>query len=196
MNSRCCWTPWSSSTDVAARLLAEVDGYHLWQSSDLSTQFFDQCRRHLRLLIRMARTGHAPRSAELDFVRQVAIRRADELSPLHSLLPVTSRTFSSSSLLSDYSRRTSQTIRARVLKRWTSDDGDHHVVDTYLSHAESLPTPRACRPAALTPFVVRRDVLANHVQKVVSAHRTQELETARWSNCTVRTVREDSHTAS
>jgi hypothetical protein len=71
---------------VVARLVTEVDGYQLWQSNDLSSQLVEHCRQHIRLLLSMARTGRPPRSADLEFVRQVGVRRADELSPLHTLL--------------------------------------------------------------------------------------------------------------
>jgi hypothetical protein len=62
---------------VAARLLAEVDGYQVWHSSDLSAQFIEQCRQHIRLLLSMARTGRAPKSAELDSL----LKKAREHTP-------------------------------------------------------------------------------------------------------------------
>jgi sugar diacid utilization regulator len=74
------------AASVAAALLSEVDGYQIWGSCDLAAQFAEQCKSHVRLLLNMARTGRSPKPDDVEFIRQVGIRRADELSPLHVLL--------------------------------------------------------------------------------------------------------------
>jgi PucR C-terminal helix-turn-helix domain/GGDEF-like domain len=71
---------------VASALLSEVDGYQLLRAGNLAEEFRVQCIEHMRLFLKMARTGKAPKPEELEFIRQVGLRRADELSPLHALL--------------------------------------------------------------------------------------------------------------
>src|SRR5713226_2794751 len=71
---------------VASTLLSQVDGYQLVRSDMLAGEFRDQCKAHIRLFLKMARTSKPPRPDDLQFIRQVGIRRADELSPLEAVL--------------------------------------------------------------------------------------------------------------